>query len=173
MVQDHNALTDVGGHMIAEGLKGNRSVTEIRLVSAGLLLARLLLLTSVEQENNDGMSDSVKREIMQGLQEGHGADNGVPVTSGSVFFFFDFETCEEIPLSAAYGRNVRLFLLHFVARRAMHPAARPPSTSSPPAADMQLTPHVATAGRRLCAAVRPPGAVQAPEEDQVGKQECV
>ena len=39
---------------------------------------------------------------------------------------------------------------------------------------MQLTPHVATAGgRRHCAAVRQPGAVQAPEEDQFGKQERV
>ena len=107
--------------MIAEGLKGNRSVTEVdlKMVSAGLLLARLLLLTSVEQKDNDGMGDAVKREIMQVLQEGHGADNGVPVTSGSSFFFFDFETCEEIPLS---DLNVRLLLLHVVARRAMHPA---------------------------------------------------
>ena len=119
MVQGYNALTNAGIHMIAEGLKGNRSVTEVdlKMVSAGLLLARLLLLTSVGQENNDGMSDAVKREIMQGLQEGHGADNGVPVTSGSAFFFFDFETCEEIPLSKlnVHNLNVRLLSLHVVA----------------------------------------------------------
>ena len=48
---------------------------------------------------------------------------------------------------------------------------RLPSTSSPPAADMRLTPHTVTAdGRRHCAAVRQPGAVQAPEEDRLGKQ---
>jgi hypothetical protein len=40
---------------------------------------------------------------------------------------------------------------------------RLPSASSPPAADMQLTPHAATVdGRRHCTAVRQPGAVQAP-----------
>ena len=45
------------------------------------------------------------------------------------------------------------------------------SASSPPAADIQLTPHTVTAeGRRHCAAVRQPGAVQAPEEDRLGKQ---
>ncbi len=49
--------------MIAEGLKGNCSVTEVYLVSAGLLFVRLLLLTCVEQNSNDGMSDAVKREV--------------------------------------------------------------------------------------------------------------
>ena len=38
-MQNCNALTDAGGHMIVEGLKGNRSVTEIRLVSAGIWIA--------------------------------------------------------------------------------------------------------------------------------------
>ena len=49
--------------MIAEGLKGNSSVTEVHLVSAGLLLVRLLLLTCVEQDGNKGMSDAVKLEV--------------------------------------------------------------------------------------------------------------
>ena len=56
-------LTDAGGRMIAEGLKVNCSVTNVKLVSAGLLLVRLLLLTCVEQWNNEGMSDALKREI--------------------------------------------------------------------------------------------------------------
>ena len=43
MVQAGNSLTDAGGRMIAEGLKGNCSVTLVELVSAGLLLVRLLL----------------------------------------------------------------------------------------------------------------------------------
>ena len=87
--------------MIAEGLKGNCSVTVVRLVSAGLLLVRLLLLTCVEQRDNKDMSDAVKREITQGLQEGHGADKGVAIyiTAGSSCRFFDFETCEEISIS--------------------------------------------------------------------------
>ena len=51
--------------MIAEGLKGNRSVTEVDLVSAGLLLARLLLLTSVEQKDNHlHISDAVIGEVV-------------------------------------------------------------------------------------------------------------
>jgi hypothetical protein len=38
VVQSDNKLTDAGGRMIAEGLKGNFncSVTEVELVSAGL-----------------------------------------------------------------------------------------------------------------------------------------
>ena len=63
MVQEDNKLTDAGGRMIAEGLKGNCSVTEVRLVSAGLLLVRLLLLTCVEQAGNVDMSAAVKREV--------------------------------------------------------------------------------------------------------------
>ncbi len=49
--------------MIAESLKGNCSVTVVHLVSAGLLLVRLLLLTCVEQDSNEDMSDAVKREV--------------------------------------------------------------------------------------------------------------
>ena len=110
MVQVGNSLTDAGGRMIAEGLKGNCSVTEVKLVSAGLLLVRLLLLTFVEQDENRGMSDAVKREVTQGLQEGHGVDNGVAI--GASCLFFDFETCEEISL---YRTNVRFPSLHDVA----------------------------------------------------------
>ncbi len=96
MVQDDNSLTDAGGRMIAEGLKGNCIVTAVSLVSAGLFSVRLLLLTRVEQKGNEDMSDAVKREITQGLQEGHGADKGVAVTAGWSCRFFDFETCEDL-----------------------------------------------------------------------------
>ena len=99
--------------MIAEGLKGNCSVTWVRLVSAGLLLVRLLLLTCDEQRGNDDMSDAVKREVTQGLQEGHGADNGVAITVISSCLFFDFETCEEI--GGLSNRNVRFPSPHDVA----------------------------------------------------------
>ena len=110
MVQEDNSLTDAGGRMIAEGLKGNCSVTEVKLVSAGLLLVRLLLLTCDEQFGNWDMSDAVNREVTQGLQEGHGADNGVAI--GASCRFFDFETCERIGL---YRENVRFPSLHDVA----------------------------------------------------------
>jgi hypothetical protein len=107
VVQVGNSLTDAGGRMIAEGLKGNCSVTEVKLVSAGLLLVRLLLLTCDEQYGNRDISDAVKREVTQGLQEGHGADKGVAI--GASCRFFDFETCEEI--NVIYS-NVRLLSLH-------------------------------------------------------------
>ena len=110
MVQANKKLTDAGGRMIAEGLKGNCSVTKVQLVSAGLLLVRLLLLTCVEQYGNDDMSDAVKRQVTQGLQEGHGADKGVAI--GASCRFFDFETCEEI---GRYDSNVRFPSLHDVA----------------------------------------------------------
>ena len=110
MVQANNSLTDAGGRLIAEGLKGNFSVTWVRLVSAGLLLVRLLLLTCDEQGSYDDISDAVKREVTQGLQEGHGADKGVAI--GAFCRFFDFETCEKIGLP---GSNVRFPLLHDVA----------------------------------------------------------
>ena len=96
--------------MIAEGLKGNCSVTKVNLVSAGLLLVRLLLLTCVEQRGSRDMSDALRREITQVLQEGHGADKGVAI--GASCRFFDFETCEEIRL--AYS-NVRFPSPHDVA----------------------------------------------------------
>jgi hypothetical protein len=58
-----NKLTDAGGRMIAESLKGNCSVTWVDLVSAGLFLVRLLLLTCVEQSDNEDMSYAVKRKV--------------------------------------------------------------------------------------------------------------
>ncbi len=109
MVQERNKLTDAGGRMIAEGLRGNCSVTWVKLVSAGLFLVRLLLLTCVEQDDNKGMSDAVKRKITQGLQEGHGADKGVAITARSMCRFFDFETYVEVDLSSS---NVSLLLHH-------------------------------------------------------------
>jgi hypothetical protein len=63
VVQQYNSLTDAGGRLIAEGLKGNCTVTWVNLVSAGLFLVRLLLLTCVEQLDNKSMSDAVKRQI--------------------------------------------------------------------------------------------------------------
>ncbi len=62
-MQEYNKLTDAGGRMIAEGLRGSCSVTEVELVSAGLLLVRLLLLTRVEQRGNWEMSGAVKQEV--------------------------------------------------------------------------------------------------------------
>ncbi len=101
--------------MIAEGLKGNCTVKWVDLVSAGLFLVRLLLLTCVEQRGNEDMSDAVKRQFTQVLQEGHGADKGVAITAGSYCHFFDFETCEKINLvysKFANGSYVRLLSLH-------------------------------------------------------------
>ena len=98
--------------MIAEGLKGNCSVTEVKLVSAGLLLVRLLLLTCDEQGGNYDISDAVKREVTQVLHEGHGVDNGVAITVDLSCLFFDFETCEEIGLNSL---RVRFPSLHDVA----------------------------------------------------------
>ena len=69
-----------------------------------------MLLTCVEQNGNDDMSDAVKREVTQGLQEGHGADKGVAI--GASCLFFDFETCEKIEIRRS---NVRFPSLHDVA----------------------------------------------------------
>ncbi len=107
MVQFNNPLSVAGGRMIAEGLKGNCSVTRVEFVSAGLLLVRLLLLTCVGQGGNWDMSDALKREITQVLQEGHGADKGFAVAPSCRFF--DFETCQEIKLTHS---NVRLLSHH-------------------------------------------------------------
>jgi hypothetical protein len=107
VVQEGNKLTDAGGRIIAESLKGNCSVTEVGLVSLRLLLVRLLLLTCVDQGGNCDISDAVMREITQGLQERHGADKGVAV--GASCSFFDFDTCEFIDF---YDSHVRLLSLH-------------------------------------------------------------
>ena len=58
----------------------------------------IVVLTGGEQRDNERMSEAVKREITQGLQEGHGLDKGIAFTAGSCQFF-DFETCEEMHLS--------------------------------------------------------------------------
>ena len=68
-----------------------------------MLFVCLVLLTCAGQRSNLGISDAVKREITQGLLEGHGADKGVAIAASCSFY--DFETCEEITVS--YSR-VRL-----------------------------------------------------------------
>ena len=55
----------------------------------------IVVVTGGEQDGNDGISDAVKREITQGLQEGHGMDKGIAVAAKCVVFL-DFETCEGI-----------------------------------------------------------------------------
>ena len=55
----------------------------------------VVVVTGGEQSGNEGISDAVKREITQGLQEGHGADKG----SAAACVFYDFETCKGINLS--------------------------------------------------------------------------
>ena len=56
----------------------------------------VVVVTGGEQSGNEGISDAVKREITQGLQEGHGADKG----SAAACVFYDFETCEGISLKS-------------------------------------------------------------------------
>ena len=63
----------------------------------------IVALTGGEQDGNEGMSEAVKREITQGLQEGHGPDKGIAFTTNTCKFF-DFETCEGIDLQ---GKSVR------------------------------------------------------------------
>ena len=60
----------------------------------------VVVVTGGEQSFNKGISDAVKREITQGLQEGHGADKGVAVAVADTCVFFDFETCEGINLQS-------------------------------------------------------------------------
>ena len=57
----------------------------------------VVVVTGGEQSGNEGISDAVKREITQGLQEGHGADKGIAVADTCVFY--DFETCEGVDIS--------------------------------------------------------------------------
>ena len=54
-------------------------------------------VTGGEQSGNKGISDAVKREITQGLVEGHGADKGIVIADTCEFY--DFETCEGIDIS--------------------------------------------------------------------------
>ena len=62
----------------------------------------VVVVTGGEQRDNKGISDAVKREITQGLQEGHGVDKGVAVSDTCLFF--DFETCEGIDLRCKHVR---------------------------------------------------------------------
>ena len=62
----------------------------------------LFVLTCTEQYDTS-IGDAVKREITQGLVEGHGVDKGIAV-AGDSCKFYDFETCEGIDLSS---QNVR------------------------------------------------------------------
>ena len=62
----------------------------------------VVVVTGGEQSDNNGISDAVKREITQGLQEGHGADKGIAVADTCVFY--DFETCEGIDI---FDKKVR------------------------------------------------------------------
>jgi len=61
------------------------------------LVVVIVVLTDEEQRHNECMSKAVKREITQGLQEGHGLDKGIVVAGTCTFF--DFESCERIDLN--------------------------------------------------------------------------
>ena len=62
----------------------------------------VVVVTGGEQSDNRGISDAVKREITQGLVEGHGADKG----SAAACVFYDFETCEGINLQQKLVRCI-------------------------------------------------------------------
>ena len=62
----------------------------------------VVVVTGGEQSDNRGISDAVKREITQGLVEGHGADKG----SAAACVFYDFETCEGIDLQSKHVRCI-------------------------------------------------------------------
>jgi len=70
----------------------------------------LVLLTCAGQNGNEVISDAVKREITQGLQERHGADKGVSIHQDASCRFYDFETCEEIKVSHSIVDMVRLLV---------------------------------------------------------------
>ena len=57
----------------------------------------VVVVTGGEQSGNKGISDAVKREITQGLLEGHGVDKGIAIAGTCEFY--DFETCEEINIA--------------------------------------------------------------------------
>ena len=56
----------------------------------------LFVLTCTEQVGTS-IGYAVKREITQGLAEGHGVDKGITVADTCAFY--DFETCEGINLN--------------------------------------------------------------------------
>ncbi len=69
----------------------------------------VVCLTCTEQSGTS-IGDAVKREITQGLVEGHGVEKGIAVAGACAFYDldgvvitgkrFDFETCEEIIFSS-------------------------------------------------------------------------
>ena len=63
----------------------------------------LFVLTCTEQSATS-ISVAVKREITQGLVEGHGVDKGIAVAGACKFY--DFETCEEINLDSNSVRRI-------------------------------------------------------------------
>ena len=64
----------------------------------------VFFVTGGEQSDNEGISDAVKREITQGLQEGHGVHKGIALAAACVFY--DFETCEVINLIDKHVRCI-------------------------------------------------------------------
>ncbi len=62
----------------------------------------VVCLTCTEQ-GDTRIGDAVKREITQGLVEGHGVDKGTAV-AGEPCKFYDFDTCEEIDLNSQLVR---------------------------------------------------------------------
>ena len=117
--------------MIAHGLKGNCSVTEVDLVSLGGMLVRFELLTRVFQSDNrrsrhlmssrnlicSGLGqvmDIVKLEITEGLRQGHGADKGIALTHlTGLCLFVHFEYLEELNLESF---DFPHFHVHLLAR---------------------------------------------------------
>ena len=81
-MQQGSGLTDAGGRLIAQGLQSNCSVTKVSLT-----------IVYFCEEGGPCISDSVKREITQGLQQGHGVDKGVAFAGSCCFS--DFENCEK------------------------------------------------------------------------------
>ena len=71
----------------------------------------LFVLTCTEQRDTS-IGDDVKREITQGLVEGHGVDKGIAVAGACAFY--DFETCEEINL---FDQSVRCMCVVYDACR--------------------------------------------------------
>ena len=72
----------------------------------------LFVLTCTEQRGTS-IGDAVKREITQGLVEGHGVDKGIAVAGDSIEFY-DFETCGAIEL---FGDQVRCMCVVYDACR--------------------------------------------------------
>ena len=131
------------------------------------MLLLLFVLTCTEQRDTS-IGVAVKREITQGLVERHGVDKGIVFADNSCKFY-DYETCEEIDLSFQRVRCTCVLCMTRAVYSVAHLSSTSPPIPSPPR--MSLTLHAATGeGRRHSAAVREPGPIQAPEEDQLGKQ---